>query len=37
MNRVIRLYIVKWRLTMQLMLMRAIVKAAEARSMQQSC
>jgi hypothetical protein len=35
MTRVIRLYIVKWHLTMQLMLTHAIVKAAKARSMQQ--
>jgi hypothetical protein len=35
MNRVIWLYIVKWRLTMRLLLMHVIVKAAKARSMQQ--
>jgi hypothetical protein len=34
MNRVIWLYIVKWRLTMRLVLMHAVVKAAKARSMQ---
>jgi hypothetical protein len=35
MNRVIRLYIVKWHLTMRLVLRQALVKAAKARSMQQ--
>jgi hypothetical protein len=36
MNRVVWLYIVKWRLIMRLLLTRAIVKAARARSTRQS-
>jgi hypothetical protein len=33
MNRVIWLYIVKWHLTVRLLLMQIIVKSAKARSM----
>jgi hypothetical protein len=35
MNRVLWLYIMKWRLTMRLLFMHVIVKAAKVRSMQQ--
>jgi hypothetical protein len=37
MNRVVWLYVVKWRLIMRLLLMHVIAKAAKARSTRRIC